>query len=148
MSQDQRKLANYIKTSGLSKGYYLQLFAGGVACLGILMIYCSNLLSDAHSAAAAIPDVQTAGLLQDRIFTVAVLFFLSFAGFLGCTIFYLIVLGQRVGGPVIAICSYIQELKKGNYDVKRTLRKNDELGAIMSELQDLAESLKTKSERP
>lgn len=144
-SKDQRKIANYIKTAGLSKGYYLHIFAGGVACIGILMAYCSRLLSDVHMAALSIPDVQTSNLLQDRIFTVAILFFLSFAGFLACTVFYLVVLGQRVGGPVIAICSYIQELKKGNYDVKRTLRKNDELGAIMNELQSLAETLKEKS---
>lgn len=148
MSKDQRKIANYIKMAGLSKGYYLHFFAGGIACIGILMAYSSRLLSEVNVVAGAIPDIAVANMLQDRIFTVAVLFFLSFAGFLACTVFYLVVLGQRVGGPVIAICSYIQELKKGNYDAKRALRKNDELGAIMDELKDLAATLKNSSKLP
>lgn len=147
MSKDQRRIANYVKNAGLSKGYYLHIFAGGAACIGILMVYCSRLLSDISLAAESISDPSLSLMLQDRVFTIAVLFFVSFAGFLACTVFYLIVLGHRVGGPVIAICSYIQELKAGNYDVKRTLRKHDELGSIMHELQELAAQLKAKQKK-
>ena len=44
MGMAQRKVANYVKMAGLSKGYYLHVFAGGVAFLGILMAYASRLL--------------------------------------------------------------------------------------------------------
>jgi hypothetical protein len=56
----------------------------------------------------------------------------------------MIVLGHRVGGPVVAICNYIQALKAGKYDAPRSLRKNDELTSIMQELNELAEILKKK----
>ncbi len=144
MAKDQRKIANYLKVSGLSRSYYLHIFAGGVAFLGIIMLYVSSLLSEVQTVIQTLPDPQLTATVEDRILAVALMFFVCFAGFMASTVFYMIVLGQRVGGPVVAICSYIQELKAGKYDVKRSLRKNDELQAIMDELQDLAEVLKNK----
>lgn len=144
MAKDQRKIVNYLKVSGLSRSYYLHIFAGGVAFLGIIMLYVSHLLSEVQNAIQTLPDPVLTASVEDRILAVAVLFFICFFAFMASTVFYMIVLGQRVGGPVVAICSYIQELKAGKYDAKRTLRKNDELQMIMSELQDLADTLKTK----
>ena len=143
----QRKASNYIKTAGLSKGYYIHIFAGGVAFLGVMLAYASKLLSDVNQVIATIPDASLSATLQDRLFMVAVIFFLSFFAFILATAFYMIVLGQRVGGPVVAICRYIDEIKKGNYDYKRQLRKNDELVPIMLELQDLAAKLKARERR-
>lgn len=145
MGMEQRRAANYVKMAGLSKGYYLHVFAGGVAFLAIMMAYASRLLSEVNAVAADIPDPMVATNLQDRLFMIAVIFFLSFFAFVTSTVFYLIVVGQRVGGPVIAICAYIQELQKGNYDAKRELRKNDELVPIMAELKILAAKLKEKN---
>lgn len=144
--RDQRKFSNFLKTAGLSKSYYLHVFAGGVAFFGILMIYVSRLLSEVNQSVAGLPDSDLAALLQDRLFMVAVLIFICFISFLTCTVFYMVILGQRVGGPVVAICSYIRELKAGNFEAKRTLRKNDELTPILKELQELAEVLKAKKE--
>ncbi|NJM09833.1 MAG: hypothetical protein HC883_02765 [Bdellovibrionaceae bacterium] len=111
------------------------------------MAYASRLLSEVNAVASNIPDPVLSATLQDRLFLIAVIFFLSFFAFVTSTVFYMIVLGQRVGGPVIAICAYIQELQKGNYDAKRELRKNDELVPIMSELKILAQNLKEKNGR-
>lgn len=141
---DQRRAVNYIRTAGLSKGYYLHVLAGGVAFLGILMAYASKILSEVNMVVATIPDAALAASLQDRLMTVAILFFVCFLSFLLCTVFYMVVLSHRVGGPIVAIVHFINELKKGNYDVKRNLRKNDELVPIMLELQDLAKILKEK----
>lgn len=145
MPANNRKIVNYLKVSGLSRSYYLHIFAGGVAFLGIIMIYVSRLLSEVQNVVQTLPDPTLTALVEDRILAVAVLFFICFAGFMASTVFYMIVLGQRVGGPVVAICSYIQDLKEGRYDVQRKLRKNDELQMIMEELQDLAKSLKNKN---
>lgn len=144
MGIEQRRFANYVKMAGLSKGYYLHVFAGGVAFLGILLAYASRLLSEVNAAAANIPDPNVSAMLQDHFFLIALIFFVSFFAFVTSTVFYMIVLGQRVGGPVIAICAYIQELQSGNYDSKRELRKNDELVPIMIELKILAEKLKER----
>lgn len=144
MAKDQRRFKNYLKTAGLSRGYYLHIFAGGVAFLGILMAYSSQLLTEINEGIITIQDPELAAGMHDRLYTVAILFFVSFMAFIASTVFYMIVLGQRVGGPVVAICAYIRELKKGNYGAQRKLRKNDELVPIMMELQDLAKTLQKK----
>ena len=146
MGKDMRKLKNYIKTAGLSRGYYLHIFAGGIAFLGILLAYASRLLSEVNVVIGTIPDANLAAALQDRLFLVAMIFFVSFLAFISTTVFYMIVIGQRIGGPVIAICAFIEELKKGNYEYKRQLRKDDELFPIMEDLQALAQVLKDKKD--
>ncbi len=146
MGKDMRKLKNYIKTAGLSRGYYLHIFAGGIAFLGILLAYASRLLSEVNVVIGTIPDANLAAALQDRLFLVAMIFFVSFLAFISTTVFYMIVIGQRIGGPVIAICAFIEELKKGNYEYKRQLRKDDELFPIMEDLQELAQVLKDKKD--
>jgi signal transduction histidine kinase len=143
MSKDQRKIANFLRT-GLSKGYYLHILSGGIAFLGILMLYAVRLLGQMNTVIETIPDPVLSNNLVEHINTIAILFLISFLCFLGGTVFYMIVLGQRVAGPVIAICSYIEELKAGNYSAKRSLRKNDELVPIMQELRELAEILEKK----
>lgn len=143
MSKDQRKIANFLKT-GLSKGYYLHILSGGIAFLGILMLYAVRLLGQMNAVIETIPDPILSATLIEHINTIAILFLISFLCFLGGTVFYMIVLGQRVAGPVIAICNYIEELKAGNYSAKRSLRKNDELVPIMQGLRELAENLQKK----
>lgn len=142
MAKSQRKFINYLKTSGLTSTYSLHIFAGGVAFLGIIMIYTTSTLSEIQTVVAHSPDIEMVDEVNQRLLTVAVMFFLSFFMFLLSTVFYMVVLGQRVGGPVVAICDYIRSLKAGNYDAPRALRKKDELTAIMTELHDLAEVLK------
>jgi signal transduction histidine kinase len=141
---DQRKTINYVRTAGLSKGYYLHVLAGGGAFLGILFAYAAKLMNEVNLVVATIPDAALAASLQDRLMTVAILFFVCFVSFILCTVFYIVVLSHRVGGPIVAIVHFINELKKGNYDVKRNLRKNDELVPVMFELQELAKILKGK----
>lgn len=142
----RRKAINYVLTAGLSKGYYVHVLLGGIAFLGILAAYASKILSEVNLIVATIPDADLATLLQERLMTVSVLFFVCFLAFLLCTVLYIIMLSHRVGGPIVAIVHYINELKKGNYDAQRQLRKNDELLPIMLELQDFARIL--KSSRP
>jgi len=147
MHKHQRKVGNYVKSAGLSKGYYLHILAGGVAFLSIMLAYASHLLSEVNEVVGSIPDPNLSASLQDRLFMVALIFFVSFLAFMSSTVLYMIVLGQRVGGPVVAICRVIEELKKGNYDYQRQLRKNDELVPIMLELQGLARVLREKSDK-
>jgi nitrogen fixation/metabolism regulation signal transduction histidine kinase len=142
---NQRKVANIIKTAGLSKGYYINVFAGGAAFLGILMYYASRQLSEVNVALASLPESALSAGLQDRVYTIAILFFVCFLVFLVSTVTYMVVLGHRVGGPIVAIVATIQQMKKGNYEIQRELRKNDELGDIMNELHELAEVLKKKT---
>ncbi len=144
MSKDQRRLKSYIKNAGLSKGYYMHVFTGGVAFLGVIVVYAAKLLNEVQVSVATLSDLSAAVAIQERLSLVALLFFLSFLVFISCTVFYMIVLGQRVGGPLVAICAYIRDLQKGKFDPPRPLRKNDELGPIHEELKTLAEILRQK----
>ena len=147
MGASQRKVLNYIKNAGLSKGYYLHILGGGVAFLVVLLSYASRLLGEINLVVSTIPDAGIIADVQDRLFMVTLIFFVSFFAFICSTVFYMIILGQRVGGPVIAICAYIDELKKGNYDVKRQLRKHDELIPVMNSLQELSEILRARQKQ-
>jgi hypothetical protein len=142
MAKDQRKIKNLVSTAGLRHGHYMYVFAGGVAFLGITMFYVVHLLGQVQASLASIPDMALAGLLQEHLLTIALLFFVSFFIFICTTVYFMVILGNRVGGAVVAICKYIEELKQGNYSAKRSLRRNDELIVIMDGLKDLAESLR------
>lgn len=145
MGKDQRKLSSYVKNAGLSKGYYLHVFAGGVGFLGVLVVYAAKLLRDVNLSVSGLGDLALAAAIQDRLFLVAALFFMSFLAFIASTVFYMIVVGQRVGGPAVGLTNYIRDLQNGKYDPPRPLRKNDELVEIHAELSRLAEILRSKS---
>ncbi|NJL25965.1 MAG: hypothetical protein HC902_12900 [Calothrix sp. SM1_5_4] len=146
MSRNQRKLGNFFKSSKLSQGYHLHILSGGMVFIAILVIYAAKILTEVNVRVGMLPEPHIAAELQDNLMTVGLLFIVSFMIFVVCTTFYLIVIGHRVGGPVVAICSYIEELKKGNFSTRRALRKNDELIPIMTKLQELAAILeKNKS---
>lgn len=142
---DQRRLKNYLQNSGLSKGHYLYVFAGAVSFLGVLTIYAAKVMSEVNLSLAGLGDLALAAAIQDRLFVVAVLFFVSFLTFVSCTAFFMIVIGQRVFGPARALTAYIREMRSGNFDPPRPLRKNDELVEIHEELARLAEVLRAKT---
>lgn len=143
--KDQRRLKNYLQNTDLAKGHYLYVFAGAVSFLGVLMIYAAKILRDVNLSLAGLGDLGMAAAIQDRLFLVALLFFASFLTFIFCTAFFMIVIGQRVLGPVRALTSYIRELQNGKYDPPRPLRKNDELVEIHEELAKLAEVLRSST---
>jgi hypothetical protein len=141
VSKNQRKIANFFRVSTLSKNYLLYFVVGGVAFLGIMLIYASRLLSDVNVALSTLPDANLAISMQDRVFIAVILIFISFLAYLVFTVSFITVMSHRVGGPIVAICNYIRELQKGNYSERRALRKGDELKPIMDELQSLASVL-------
>jgi nitrogen fixation/metabolism regulation signal transduction histidine kinase len=142
---DQRRLKNYLQNTSLAKGHYLYVFAGAVSFLGVLTIYAAKIMNEVNVSLAGLGDLALAAAIQDRLFVVAVLFFVSFLTFVSCTAFFMIVIGQRVLGPVRALTSYIREMQSGKFDPPRPLRKNDELVEIHEELGRLAEVLRAKT---
>ncbi len=141
---DQRRAINYIRTAGLSKGYYLHVFGAGMTFMAILSVYAFKWISAVSTLTAAITTPELAASLHDQILTAFLLFFVCFLAFILAASFYILVLSHRVGGPIVAIVHYINELKRGNFEARRELRKNDELMPIMDELKDLAQVLKSQ----
>ena len=144
---DQRRLKNYLQNTGLANGHYLYVFAGAVSFLGVLMVYAAYVLREVNVSLAGLGDLAVAAAIQDRLFVVAILFFVSFLTFVSCTAFFMIVIGQRVLGPVRALTAYIREMQTRKYDPPRPLRKNDELVEIHEELAKLAEVLRSSESR-
>jgi signal transduction histidine kinase len=140
--RNDRTIKNFLKASGSMRTKSAYWLAGGVAFVGVMVVYASQLLGQVYADVELATSPEIAASIQDRLFFVALVFFGSFVAFLASAVLYLLIIGERVGGPVVAICAYIEELRKGNFDHRRTLRDGDELGPIMDSLQALAETLK------
>lgn len=56
-----------------------------------------------------------------------------------------IYLSHRIAGPSRAILAYIDDLKQGQFDSQRVLRKKDDLQPIMASLRELGAILKAKT---
>lgn len=141
-----RKLRNYLLKPGFQLKYSLYFIVSGMALLGVMIaVVFSKLrtLSETISRSGAL-DIKAQTLLNDLIFDITWISLASFAAFALIVLVYSIVISHRIVGPTVAICAYIEELKKGNLDAKRTLRKYDELHPIMDALQDLALKMKSK----
>lgn len=141
----QRRAENYFKTARLSRGYHVHVLLGGLAFVTVLLIFTSRTLGEINQLIATLPDHQLSTALSERVTTVAIVSFVSSFVFIILTSIYVLMLGQRVGGPIIAICRYIREIRSGTYDFSRQLRKNDELTPIMTELRELARELAARS---
>lgn len=141
-----RKLRNYLLKPGFQLKYSLYFIVSGMALLGVMIaVVFSKLrtLSETISKSGAL-DIKAQTLLNDLIFDITWISLSSFAAFALIVLVYSIVISHRIVGPTVAICAYIEELKKGNLDAKRTLRKYDELHPIMDALQELALKMKSK----
>ena len=55
-----------------------------------------------------------------------------------------VVVSHRIAGPMFAIMAYIEDLKEGKFESKRSLRPYDELTPIMDSLHELAAKLGKK----
>ena len=147
MIKSPRKIRNFLIQPGYQLKFGLYFVVSGMALLGVMIaviFYKLKSLSDVVSRSGAL-DIKAQNMLNDLIFDVTWISLAAFAGFALIVFVYSIVISHRIVGPTVAICAYIEELKKGNFDAKRTLRKYDELHQIMDSLQDFA--LKLKAEK-
>jgi nitrogen fixation/metabolism regulation signal transduction histidine kinase len=142
-----RKFKNYLINPKQQLRYSLYFIASGFALTGIMitLIFLKlRKVSDTIAKSGAL-DLASQAKLNELIFDVTWISLLAFGVFCLIIVAYSIIITHRIAGPQVAILAYISELRNGNLDAKRTLRKYDELHPIMDALQDFAEDLKTKS---
>jgi len=127
-------------------GYYM--IASGLLFFGCTVFFVRQHLVELdvllNTAPSATPSVQ--GQIVDTYAKIMKLTFVGFAGFVSFTVLYSLALSHWVSGPMIAIVSFVEELKKGNYGSSRGLRRYDELRPIMTHLQELAGVLAEKQQ--
>ena len=142
-----RKLRNYLINPKQQLRYSIYFIASGMALTGVmitLIFFKLRDLSQTITKSGAL-DISVQAKLNGLIFDVTWISLLAFGVFAVIILLYSIVISHRIAGPTVAICAYISELKKGNLDAKRTLRKYDELHPIMDALQELAQTMKSKN---
>jgi nitrate/nitrite-specific signal transduction histidine kinase len=146
MIKSPRKIRNYLIRPGYQLRFGLYFITSGLALLGVMIaVIFSKLrtLSETISRSGSL-DIKSQTLLNNLIFEMTWISLLTFVAFALIVLVYSIVISHRIVGPTVAICAYIEELKKGNLDARRTLRKYDELHPIMDALQEFALLLKSK----
>lgn len=144
-----RKLKNFLISPKVQLKYSLYFVASSLAIVGtmIVMIYAKmekiqRAISEITPVQFAVQELVNRTILEIILVTVLIFIFFALVVFA-----YSIIISHRIAGPVLAIERYIQEIKAGNYEPGRPLRKYDELQPIMTALQDLALTLKSKSDK-
>lgn len=138
----------YLKNLLIDKNFQFKIgmyfFALGFALTGAfcaIVVYKLNKMESSFIAASLLSGDQVY-LLQSVVHEIIFGMISVYLLFILFTVAYSIIISHRIAGPVVAICNFIDELKKGNFDYARTLRKYDDLQPIMEKLHQLAKSLK------
>ena len=80
-----------------------------------------------------------------RVYTV---FFISLAAVVPVLFYGALVFSHRIAGPLPKIYQALDDIGRGNFDVKVTLRKQDELKELVDHINRMAARLKEKKEAP
>ncbi len=146
MATENRKLKNMLVIPELQLklfGYFA--VSGVVFFIGIIFIAFRKLMA-VQELMNNSPSMGFEVQLQvNELMNEAVQFTLGgFALYILLTSIFALILSHRIAGPVVAISAFIEELKKSNYDYKRSLRPRDELKQVMGALKELAPMLKDR----
>jgi hypothetical protein len=144
METSGRTWANYLNAAAGFIPYYKRILWVSGLMLGGIMLVTVSLLRRAFIDAEMMGESGLPADLRRSLTMIAVLYFSTIIFFTMGFMAYMIVVAQRIGGPMKAICKFIDELRRGNYEYRRNLRPNDELGPIIEQLNDLARHLKER----
>lgn len=147
MSRKQRKLRNLLVTPKFQLKLSLYYIASGLVIIGVMVAFIYNKLMTVRELMNSSPimDFQVQTRVNELMFDIVQISLLGFAAFIIFSFVFALVVSHRIAGPVVAIRSYIAQLKAGNYEYKRHLRPYDELKEIMDDLHELAPVLKEKT---
>ena len=144
MIKAPRKIKNYIINPKYQVNFGVYFMIVGLAPISVLafIIYFKfgailDLLLKAGEENVIVYE-QITGILFD----VSMATLVVFVGYSVIAFLSAVVVSHQVAGASVAILKYIDELKKGNYDYERTLRKNDALLPIMDSLKELSVKMK------
>ncbi len=138
---NRRLRLNYFKAAAPTARYCAVIFVIAVLIFSGMLFYASHLLDEVSAAVGASPDHPVSLFVQGHLISMAMLVVGGFLLFLMTNLIVLMVIGERIGGPSIAIRAAIAQIKEGDYNIGRQLRPNDELHDIMNDLKDLAKTL-------
>lgn len=146
MTRNIRKLRNLFVNPHFQLKLSLYYLASGLIIIGAMITLIYQRLADVRALlkSGEIMDFETLTEINEIMFQIGGISLLGFATFIIFSFTFALIVSHRLAGPAVAICTFIEELKNGNYDYLRKLRSHDELGSIMAKLQELAPILKEK----
>ena len=92
--------------------------------------------------------IYPASRLPEIFGKVYVAFFLCLAASVPLLFYGALVFSHRIAGPLPKIYKALEDIGGGNFDVRLTLRKNDELKELAESINRMAERLKQKGSSP
>lgn len=147
MGEYKRTVKNYLINRPMQMRMSYYFVSISLALVGAGVVYLNYNMSIVRAQIAQIQGLPYSFQMAIESRMSAMLYFSL--GFLILTVIFNLIYGiyisHRVAGPMYAIVQYIENLREGNFDEKRTLRPTDELRPIMQALHDLAGDLKAKS---
>lgn len=143
---NRRSSRNLLIDPNFQVKYAFYFASSGLAVLGLLFTLIMTRLNRALEEMPVIAGdpMRLEGLLTSLIYDVSLF---SLVAFLANAVFsfgFALYMTHRVAGAAFNIENYIKEMTAGNYTTDRTLRKSDDLQAVMAALRELASTLKSK----
>jgi hypothetical protein len=132
--------------AGPSRRFWGRLVVAVLFILPLVAMYAGHLL---YRVMGEIPALKAA----DPIAASSIIYELRSVGFLFLSviillcligIYFVFFLTVRVFGPQVALLRFIEQLRAGNYEPYRSLRRDDQLKEIWEALQGLAADLKRR----
>lgn len=148
-SKSPRKIRNLIVNPLFQFKLVFQIMTLMLAMFGCALALLSWRIEEIRLFLSSDPTVsflttEKVNVMIYNLTNTALFVFIAFA--LICLI-YGIIISHRIAGPMVALLHYINDLKAGNYDSNRQLRRYDELKPIMQGLHELAVELKNRQSR-
>jgi uncharacterized membrane protein YjgN (DUF898 family) len=146
IGKHQRRFKNFVLNPKMQFRMSIYFVAFGLAVLGVMLAVIFLQINQVHELISMTPGLQVEEqiLIGKKLFGVVKVAMVFFMFILVAAAVYGVIVSHRIAGPMFAILSYIEELKKGNFTAKRELRPYDELIPIMESLHDLAAKLNEK----
>jgi uncharacterized membrane protein YjgN (DUF898 family) len=147
IGKHQRSFKNFVLNPQMQFRMSIYFIAFGLAVLGIMLAAIFSQINQVHniiSVTQGVP-VEQQLLIGHKLMGIVKVAMIFFLFILIAAAIYGVIISHRIAGPMFAILSYIEELKKGNFAAQRELRPYDELIPIMESLHDLGKKLQNKS---
>ena len=143
---NRRSLGRSLLAPSFRVGMLRYFVAGGIACLaatiGLIYWQLASVDQLLNTSQAMQPGGQAA--IYDTFANITGIALAGFCLFIIYASIMAVIFSHRVAGPIIALLACIDELKKGNFEFTRELRKNDLLHPVHEGLKDLGRTLKAR----
>ena len=118
MSRNDRKITNFLLTPKFQLKltyYYMGVGSATIIATGTTVFYKMTVIRDIMNN-SIVTDFGAQSKISEQMFFIAQISLLGFVAFAIPSFIFALLVSHRIAGPVVALTSFIDELKKGNYN--------------------------------